>query len=73
MTENRNSPSESQGSFCRRTRREFLWEAGAGFTALGLADLLGREGFFGGKASAAESSSRANPLAPKPSHFAPKA
>ena len=39
-------------TFCRRTRREFLWQAGAGFTALGLADLLSREGFFGGMGSA---------------------
>src|SRR5438105_15327685 len=27
--------------FCRRTRREFLWESGAGFGALGLAGLFG--------------------------------
>ena len=26
--------------FCRRTRREFLWETGAGFGALGLSGLL---------------------------------
>ena len=65
-----------EDSFCRRTRREFLWEAGAGFTSLGLADLLSREGFFGGKASAAAPSnglSHANPLAPKPPHFSPRA
>ena len=23
----------NSGTFCRRTRREFLWEAGGGFTA----------------------------------------
>jgi Protein of unknown function (DUF1501) len=62
----------SAANFCRRTRREFLWEAGAGFTALGLADLLGKDGFFGKGASAA-ANARANPLAPKPPHFAPKA
>ncbi len=33
-------------SFCGRTRREFLWQAGAGFTGLGLTDLLSRDGFF---------------------------
>ena len=58
--------------FCGRTRREFLWQAGAGFTALGLADLLGKDGFFGKSASAA-ANARANPLAPRPPHFAPKA
>ena len=31
---------------CGRTRREFLWETGAGFTGLALVDLLSREGFF---------------------------
>ena len=31
---NRPTPS-NHGSFCRRTRREFLWEAGAGFTGTG--------------------------------------
>ncbi len=30
----------SANQFCRRTRREFLWEAGAGFGALGLTGLL---------------------------------
>ena len=29
--------------FCRRTRREFLWETGAGFGALGLTGLLGND------------------------------
>jgi len=55
------------GPFCRRTRREFLWEAGAGFTGVALAGLLSRDGFFN-KAAAAEAERRfANPLAPKPS------
>ena len=31
---------------CGRTRREFLWEAGGGFTGLALIDLLSRDGFF---------------------------
>ena len=30
----------STSNFCRRTRREFLWEAGAGFTGLALTGLL---------------------------------
>jgi Protein of unknown function (DUF1501) len=61
-------------SFCGRTRREFLWEAGAGFTGLGLVDLLSRDKFFGGTAGAAEVAPRAvNPLAPRPGHFPAKA
>ena len=38
---------------CGRTRREFLWEAGAGFTGLALTWLLDRDGFFGRTALAA--------------------
>ena len=65
--------------FCGRTRREFLWEAGAGFTALGLADLLGLDGFFGQKARAGEPDVAgagpltSNPLAPRLPHYAAKA
>jgi len=65
----------NQGAFCRRTRREFLWEAGAGFTGLAMAGLLSQDGFFNNTARAAEvAANRAvNPLAAKPPHFAPKA
>ena len=73
MTYDAIDPMRSNGDFCGRTRREFLWEAGAGFTALGLLDSLGRDGFFGRSAKGAEVASKANPLAPKPPHFAPKA
>jgi hypothetical protein len=52
--------------FCKRTRREFLWEAGAGFTGLALAGLLGEE-------ARAEGGRASNPLAPKPSMFPGKA
>src|SRR5262249_28032878 len=55
-------------AFCHRTRREFLWEAGAGFTGVALAGLLDRAGFF---AHAAEP--HANPLAVRQPHFAAKA
>jgi hypothetical protein len=51
--------------FCKRTRREFLWEAGAGFTGLALAGLMGQEARADGKS--------ANPLAPKPPMFPGKA
>src|SRR5881394_2317691 len=57
-------------NFCGRTRREFLWEAGAGFDGLALTGLLSRDGFF---ASAQTLAQGANPLAPRPPHFAPKA
>jgi hypothetical protein len=59
-------------TFCRRTRREFLWEAGAGFTGVALTALLSEDGFFG-KAYASTPASAANPLAPRPPHFAAKA
>jgi hypothetical protein len=62
-------------NFCKRTRREFLWQAGANFTGLALTGLLGADGFFN-KASAAApplTNGRFNPLAPKKPHFEPKA
>ena len=58
--------------FCRRTRREFLWETGCGFGALGLTALLDGDGFFSKKAAAADSKF-INPMAPKTPHFAGKA
>lgn len=63
-----------RGSFCRRTRREFLWEAGAGFTGVALAGLLGQEGFLSRQAVAADGVTPfINPMAPKPPHFPAKA
>ena len=38
--------------FCNRTRREFLWETGAGFTGLALTGMLSLDGFFSKKAEA---------------------
>ena len=58
---------------CGRTRREFLWQVGGGFAGLALVDLLSRDGFFGSSAAAESSKYGANPLAPKPTHFAAKA
>lgn len=55
--------------FCGRTRREFLWETGAGFTGVALSGLLSQDGFFKSSVSVAEESKYINPLAPKPSHF----
>jgi hypothetical protein len=61
-----------QRNFCGRTRREFLWQTGGGFGAAALAGMLSQDGFFANSARAAEQAA-ANPLAPKPPHFAPKA
>ena len=62
------------GDFCRRTRREFLWEAGGGFTGVALAGLLAFDRFFALNARAEGGEAKlVNPLAPKPPHFAPKA
>src|SRR5215510_13667744 len=57
--------------FCGRTRREFLWQTGAGFTGVALTGLLSADGFFGDAAAAA--GGHVNPLAPKPPHFPGKA
>ena len=62
------------GSFCGRTRREFLWQTGGAFTGLALAGLLDGDGFFARLGRAAEGpTAYANPLAPKQPHFTPKA
>ncbi len=60
------------GSFCGRTRREFLWQTGGGFGAAAMTSMLSNDGFFDASASATETA-YANPLAAKPPHFAPKA
>jgi uncharacterized protein DUF1501 len=57
--------------FCGRTRREFLWETGAGFGGVALAGLLGDDCFT---ARAADVKTKfVNPLAPRNPHFEPKA
>ena len=61
-------------SFCGRTRREFIWQTGAGFTATGLAALLGDDGFLQNQVVAADGKTAwENPLAPKEPHFPAKA
>ena len=40
------SAANAGRSFCGRTRREFLWQSGAGFASLGLTSLLGGDGFL---------------------------
>jgi hypothetical protein len=59
--------------FCGRTRREFLWQTGGGFTSVALAGLLDG-GFFAAQSVAADGATALkNPLAPKKPHFTPKA
>ncbi|MDB6035610.1 MAG: hypothetical protein JWM16_5948 [Verrucomicrobiales bacterium] len=65
--------AQPHGDFCRRTRREFLWEAGAGFTGLAMTGLLTLDRFFSSASAAPVNGQVVNPLAPKPPHFAPKA
>ena len=55
---------------CKRTRREFLWEAGAGFTGLAMTGMLSADGFFN---QARADGAPANPLTPKPPMFPAKA
>jgi len=59
---------------CRRTRREFLWQAGGGFTSVALASMLTQDGFLDSQAYAADGVSKfTNPLAPKNPQFPAKA
>jgi len=44
--------------FCGRTRREFLWQSGSGFTGLALTSLLAGDGFLGQQAVAADGITR---------------
>ena len=65
--------TQSHANFCGRTRREFLWETGAGFTGLALSGLLDAD-FLSRQAVAADGQRKfVNPLAPKDPHFDPKA
>ncbi|HEX4142372.1 MAG TPA: DUF1501 domain-containing protein [Pirellulales bacterium] len=70
--------SRPRGTFCGRTRREFLWEAGGAFTSVAITGLLSSDGFLGRQAVAADSGRPAavpiaNPLAPRQPHFPAKA
>ena len=62
----RKSESAASGGFCGRTRREFLWEAGGGFTSVALASMLAGEGFLDTQSVRADGVTPfKNPLAPK--------
>jgi hypothetical protein len=54
---------------CGNTRREFVWEMGAGFAGLALSALLGGDGFFSRHAQGATTAGVKNPLAAGSSHF----
>src|SRR5438067_1899212 len=56
---------------CTGSRREFLWQMGAGFAGLALTAMLDGDGFFTGNASAA--TPELNPLLPRQPHFLGKA
>jgi hypothetical protein len=66
--------SSRQGSqFCGRTRREFLWETGAGFSAVALTGLLSDDLFFERRAAAAPKTAFISPMTPRSPHQAPRA
>ncbi|MBT4864587.1 MAG: DUF1501 domain-containing protein, partial [Planctomycetaceae bacterium] len=66
--------NRSRNNFCGRTRREFLWQTGGGFTGVAMAGLMGNDGFLASQAVAADGVTPfENPLAPKDPHFVPKA
>ena len=66
--------SSQNGLFpCGQTRREFVWQMGAGFAGLALTSLLETDGFFRQHAAAATPEALGNPLSPKPAHFPTKA
>jgi len=65
---------QNGGSFCGRTRRQMLWEAGGGFASVALSSMLGSDGFLARQAVAADGSTPfRNPMAPRPPHHQPKA
>jgi hypothetical protein len=60
-------------NFCGRTRREFLWQTGAGFGGLALTGMLSKDGFFNNHASANDIQQGDGIGLPGLPHFAPKA
>ena len=69
-TESRKKNRPAVNYPCGRSRREFVWEMGAGFAGLALTSLLDGDGFFERHAHAAgPASSAQDPLESKPAHF----
>jgi hypothetical protein len=60
-------------AFCRRTRRELLWETGAGFGALGLAGLLNSDPLLANSEAPKGVTRFVNPMAPKKPMYPAKA
>ena len=61
-------------AFCRRTRRELLWQTGAGFGSAALASMLSADGFLDNQAVGADGKTEfINPLSPRQPHHQPKA
>ena len=58
---------------CGNSRREFVWEMGAGFAGLALTSLLSKDGFFAQQAIAKEPPQSLNPTAPKEPQLKPRA
>ncbi|MBS0208688.1 MAG: DUF1501 domain-containing protein [Planctomycetes bacterium] len=73
----------SPTSACTGSRREFLWQIGAGFGGVALSAMLQQDGFFGALGSRAQAAElaaaggapnlSAGPLAPRIAHFPAKA
>ncbi|MFM8273633.1 MAG: DUF1501 domain-containing protein [Gemmata sp.] len=59
--------------FCRRTRRELLWETGAGFGALGLTGLLHDDRLLANGTEPKAATKFINPMAPKKPMYPAKA
>jgi hypothetical protein len=66
-------PTPATHQFCRRTRREFLWESGCGFGALGLTGLLYNDPVLAGSETPKTATRFVNPMAPKKPMFPAKA
>lgn len=67
---------DGSAQFCRRTRREMLWESGAGFGGVALTGMLSGSDYFHPNALASDNLSglkSPDPMAPKPAHHEPKA
>ncbi len=64
--------SNRSAAFCRRMRREFLWNSAAGFGAVALSTIFG-EDFFGERAQAADAEASIGSDSTKSPHFPPKA
>src|SRR5690349_9546774 len=65
------SGASQSNRLCVGSRREFLWQMGAGFAGLALTSLLDGDGFFTRNGFAGTPD--LNPLAPKPPHLPGKA